>query len=98
MAKALASQGDMAEKTISFSEIGRDIWAFTAEGDPNSNSNPRAAEVVQGEVVDEDVVPPASKGIGEETTRVTRVGRRRYTKLRFKGLKGGARPKREDDG
>jgi glyoxylase-like metal-dependent hydrolase (beta-lactamase superfamily II) len=36
MAKAFASQGDMAEKTISFSEIGRDIWAFTAEGDPNS--------------------------------------------------------------
>ena len=77
---------------------GTDADADAAGGDPNSNSNPRAAEVVQGEVVDEDVVPPASKGIGEETTRVTRVGRRRYTKLRFKGLKGGARPKREDDG
>ncbi|NRG16728.1 MBL fold metallo-hydrolase [Rhizobiales bacterium] len=36
MAKAFASQGDMAEKKISFSEIGRDLWAFTAEGDPNS--------------------------------------------------------------
>ncbi|MEZ5811756.1 MAG: MBL fold metallo-hydrolase [Rhizobiaceae bacterium] len=36
MAKAFASQGDMAEKTITFSEIGRDLWAFTAEGDPNS--------------------------------------------------------------
>jgi glyoxylase-like metal-dependent hydrolase (beta-lactamase superfamily II) len=36
MAKAFASQGDMTEKTVSFSEIGRDIWAFTAEGDPNS--------------------------------------------------------------
>jgi glyoxylase-like metal-dependent hydrolase (beta-lactamase superfamily II) len=34
--KAFASQGDMTEKKISFSEIGRDLWAFTAEGDPNT--------------------------------------------------------------
>lgn len=36
MAKAFASQGDMSEKTITFDEIGKDLWAFTAEGDPNS--------------------------------------------------------------
>lgn len=36
MAKAFASAGDLVEKTISFTEIGRDLWAFTAEGDPNS--------------------------------------------------------------
>ena len=36
MAKAFASQGDMGEKKISFTEIGKDLWAFTAEGDPNS--------------------------------------------------------------
>ena len=36
MSKAFASQGDMSEKNISFTEIGRDIYAFTAEGDPNS--------------------------------------------------------------
>ncbi|NBT30749.1 MAG: MBL fold metallo-hydrolase [Rhodobacteraceae bacterium] len=36
MAKAFASQGDMTEKKISFTEVGRDVWAFTAEGDPNS--------------------------------------------------------------
>ena len=36
MTRQFASAGDMAEKQISFSEIGRDIWAFTAEGDPNS--------------------------------------------------------------
>ncbi len=34
--KAFASQSDLTEKTISFTEIGRDIWAFTAEGDPNT--------------------------------------------------------------
>jgi len=36
MAKAFASQGDMSEKKITFSEVGKDIYAFTAEGDPNS--------------------------------------------------------------
>ncbi len=36
MAKAFASQGDMTEKKIAFTEIGRDLWAFTAEGDPNT--------------------------------------------------------------
>ena len=36
MAKAFASQGDMKEKKISFTEVGKDLWAFTAEGDPNS--------------------------------------------------------------
>jgi glyoxylase-like metal-dependent hydrolase (beta-lactamase superfamily II) len=34
--KGFASTGDMAEKTITFSEIGPDIYAFTAEGDPNT--------------------------------------------------------------
>ena len=36
MAKAFASQGDMAEKKITFEEVGEGLWAFTAEGDPNS--------------------------------------------------------------
>jgi len=36
MAKAFASQGDMTEKKISFTEVGEGLWAFTAEGDPNS--------------------------------------------------------------
>ena len=36
MSKKFASQGDMTEKKISFTEVGKDLWAFTAEGDPNS--------------------------------------------------------------
>lgn len=36
MAKQFASQSDLTEKTISFTEIGKDLWAFTAEGDPNT--------------------------------------------------------------
>ncbi len=36
MAKTFASQGDMTEKKITFDEVGDGLWAFTAEGDPNS--------------------------------------------------------------
>ena len=36
MAKTFASQGDLTEKKTSFTEIGEGIYAFTAEGDPNS--------------------------------------------------------------
>jgi glyoxylase-like metal-dependent hydrolase (beta-lactamase superfamily II) len=36
MAKAFASQGDMSEKKISFTAVGEGVYAFTAEGDPNT--------------------------------------------------------------
>ncbi len=64
MAKAFASQGDMTEKKTSFVEIGDGLWAFTAEGDPNSGviigdesvmvieaqATPRLANKVIGEI------------------------------------------------
>ena len=34
--KAFASTGDMMEKKISFTEVGPGLFAFTAEGDPNT--------------------------------------------------------------
>ncbi|MGJ8605151.1 MAG: MBL fold metallo-hydrolase [Marivita sp.] len=36
MTQSFASQGDMAEKEISFTEIGEGLFAFTAQGDPNT--------------------------------------------------------------
>lgn len=36
MSQNFASSGDMTEKKITFGEIGRELYAFTAEGDPNS--------------------------------------------------------------
>ena len=36
MAKGFASTTDLAEKKVTFSEIGTDLYAFTAEGDPNT--------------------------------------------------------------
>lgn len=64
MAKAFASQGDLGEKKVSFTEVGKDLWAFTAEGDPNSGviigddsvmiveaqATPRLAEMVIAKV------------------------------------------------
>ena len=36
MARAFASQADMAEKKITFSRLSEHAYAFTAEGDPNT--------------------------------------------------------------
>tara|TARA_R110002073_G_scaffold1471_16_gene10238 strand:- start:7508 stop:8458 length:951 start_codon:yes stop_codon:yes gene_type:complete len=36
MSKSFASAGDMEEKNISFTQVGDGLYAFTAEGDPNS--------------------------------------------------------------
>ncbi len=36
MAKAFASQADLSEKRITFDELGPGLFAFTAEGDPNT--------------------------------------------------------------
>ncbi|KUF10371.1 MBL fold metallo-hydrolase [Pseudoponticoccus marisrubri] len=36
MTKAFASAGDMEDKQISFTQIGEGLYAFTAEGDPNT--------------------------------------------------------------
>ncbi|NEY89669.1 MBL fold metallo-hydrolase [Tabrizicola oligotrophica] len=36
MSKAFASQGDLGEKKTSFTEVGPGLYAFTAEGDPNT--------------------------------------------------------------
>lgn len=36
MAKAFASAGDLEEKRTSFTEVGEGLYAFTAQGDPNT--------------------------------------------------------------
>jgi len=68
MAKQFASQGDLAEKTISFTEIGRDLWAFTAEGDPNTG-------VIIGDdsvmIVDAQATPRLANKVIEKIRTVT---------------------------
>jgi glyoxylase-like metal-dependent hydrolase (beta-lactamase superfamily II) len=68
MAKAFASQGDMAAKKISFVEIGPGVYAFTAEGDPNSG-------VVIGDdgvlVVDAQATPAMARQVVEKIRGVT---------------------------
>jgi len=68
MTKAFASQGDLSEKTISFTEVGAGLWAFTAEGDPNTG-------VIIGDesvmVIDAQATPRLADKVVEEIRRVT---------------------------
>jgi len=68
MSKTFASQGDMAEKTISFTEVGPDLWAFTAEGDPNTG-------VIIGDdsvmIVDAQATPRLAAKVIEKVRTVT---------------------------
>lgn len=68
MTKQFASAGDLAEKKISFTEIGNDLWAFTAEGDPNTG-------VIIGDdavmIVDAQATPRLANKVIEKVRSVT---------------------------
>ena len=68
MAKAFASQGDLEDKQVSFSEIGEGLWAFTAEGDPNTG-------VIIGDdsvmIVDAQATPRLANKVIEQIRTVT---------------------------
>ena len=68
MAKAFASQSDLTEKKVSFSEIGKGLWAFTAEGDPNTG-------VIIGDesvmIVDAQATPRLASKVVEKIRSVT---------------------------
>ena len=68
MSKTFASAGDTVEKTITFSEVGRGLWAFTAEGDPNTG-------VVIGDdsvlIVDAQATPRLADQVIERVRSVT---------------------------
>ncbi len=68
MTKKFASQGDMTEKKTSFTEIGEGLWAFTAEGDPNSG-------VIIGDesvmVIEAQATPRLANKVIEEIRKVT---------------------------
>ncbi len=68
MAKAFASASDLDDKQISFTEIGRDLYAFTAEGDPNTG-------VIIGDdavmVIDAQATPVMAQQVIERVRQVT---------------------------
>ncbi|AXI56295.1 hypothetical protein SuNHUV7_16970 (plasmid) [Pseudoseohaeicola sp. NH-UV-7] len=68
MTKAFASQGDLEEKIVSFSEVGDGIWAYTAQGDPNSG-------VIIGDnsvmIVEAQATPRLAKKVIENVRTVT---------------------------
>ena len=88
MAKGFASTTDIAEKKVTFSEIGPDLYAFTAEGDPNS-------AVIVGDdgciVFDAQATPAMA---GKVIERVTRGHRQADQIRRAVALSRGARARR----
>src|SRR6201981_3453188 len=68
MAKGFASTADLSEKKVTFSEIGTDLYAFTAEGDPNT-------AVIVGEdgclVFDAQATPAMANKVIERVKPVT---------------------------
>ena len=68
MAKNFASAGDLAEKKISFTEVGHDLWAFTAEGDPNTGVIIGDESVV---IVDAQATPRLAGKVVEKVRSVT---------------------------
>ena len=68
MAKGFASTGDLEDKQITFSEIGRDLYAFTAEGDPNTG-------IIIGDdscmVIDTQATPAMANLVIERVRNVT---------------------------
>lgn len=63
-----ASTGDLAEKKVTFEEIGRDLYAFTAEGDPNSG-------IIVGDdgvmVIDAQATPKMAQDVIARVRQVT---------------------------
>src|ERR671923_304048 len=68
MAKTFASTGDLQEKTITFNEIAPQLYAFTAEGDPNSGIIVSDDGVV---VVDAQATPVLAREIISRVRQVT---------------------------
>ena len=68
MALQFASQGDLAEKTATFSELAPGVYAYTTEGDPNTG-------VVIGDdgvlVMDARATPVAARELIDEVRKVT---------------------------
>lgn len=66
--KAFASQGDLEEKTITFEELAEGLYAYTAEGDPNSG-------IIVGDdsvmVVDTQATPVMAQGVIDRIRSVT---------------------------
>jgi glyoxylase-like metal-dependent hydrolase (beta-lactamase superfamily II) len=67
-APSFASTSDTAAKTVSFSEIGPGLYAYTAQGDPNSG-------IIVGEdscmVIDAQATPAMAQDVIARVRQVT---------------------------
>jgi len=67
-AKGFASSDDLGEKKVSFDQIGSGLYAYTAEGDPNSG-------VIVGDdcvmVIDAQATPAMAEDLIARVAKVT---------------------------
>ena len=63
-AKSFASTEDTGEKKVSFDQIGAGLYAYTAEGDPNSGIIVGDDSVIGAHAVVLDSIPPGGVAIG----------------------------------
>src|SRR5882672_6251529 len=75
MAKAFASQADMAEKRVTFSRLSEHAYAFTAEGDPNSGIvvGDDAVMVIDTEATRKMIVERGAQDYKSEVQRFPRL-------------------------
>ncbi len=66
--KAFASQADLEEKQVTFDELGEGLYAYTAEGDPNTG-------IIVGDdsvmVIDTQATPVMAQGVIDRIREVT---------------------------
>ena len=89
-----ASTNDLAEKTVSFDELGPGLYAYTAEGDPNSGVIVGPDGVV---VVDAQATPAMAQDVigrirGVTDRPVTGVVLSHYHAVRVLGVSGYGKP------
>ncbi len=68
MSKQFASVADLEEKQVSFSQLSKHCWAFTADGDPNTG-------IIIGDdsvmIIDATATPVMAQGLVEKVREIT---------------------------
>ncbi len=85
-----ASTADLGEKTISFDELGAGLYAYTAEGDPNSGVivGPRGVAVIDAQATPAMAADVQARIAGVTALPVTQIVLTHYHAVRVLGAAG----------
>jgi glyoxylase-like metal-dependent hydrolase (beta-lactamase superfamily II) len=89
-----ASANDLTEKNVSFDELGPGLYAYTAEGDPNSGVivGPEGVVVVDAQATPAMAADVTARIRGVTDQRVTQVVLTHYHAVRVLGASGYGKP------